>query len=75
VAKGTLLQSVSLRLTTGAPGALPDGRTLALSLGTEVSLWDTTTGEKRGSLVEDAAESRYGLAFSADGRTLRHRLA
>jgi len=63
-----------LTVDQGRTWRLSPRRTLALSLGTEVSLWDTTTGEKRGSLVEDAAESRYGLRSALTANT-RHRLA
>jgi WD40 repeat protein len=71
LAKGELSRSVSLPITTWRTLRLsPDGRTLAVSLGAEVSLWDTTTGEQRGSLGEDAAKAYYGLAFSPDSQKL-----
>ena len=71
VANAKLRRSVSLPLTTWRNVCLsPDGLTLAVSRDQEVSLWDTTTGEHRGQLGEDAANARYGLAFSKDGRTL-----
>jgi RNA polymerase sigma factor (sigma-70 family) len=47
----------------------PDGKTLALG-GPEVTLWETRTGKKTGTLRVRAAERFARLAFSADGKTL-----
>jgi RNA polymerase sigma factor (sigma-70 family) len=71
VATGELRRTVALPVNRWRTFRLsPDGRTLAVSRAAEVSLWDTTTGEERGKLGEDAARARYGLSFSGDSRTL-----
>lgn len=50
-----------------APVFSPDGRTLAVSTGSGVQLWDLTTGRVRSTLP---TRSPSAVAFSPDGRTL-----
>jgi RNA polymerase sigma factor (sigma-70 family) len=71
VATGALRRTVALPIPSWRILDLsPDGRTLAVTSGKQVGLWDTTTAEHRGNLGEDAANARYGLAFSKDSKTL-----
>src|SRR5262245_25235824 len=55
VATGKLRQTLTLPVSAGRTRELsPDGRTLALSHGEGVTLWDTTTAKERGSLGDEA---------------------
>jgi WD40 repeat protein len=47
----------------------PDGRTLALALGSGVQLWNVKSGQMCGQLT-DHSEIASGVAFSADGNRL-----
>jgi serine/threonine protein kinase len=54
------------------PGAValnPDGSLLAVAVRETISLWDTSTGIRRGKLGEHKGLV-HALAFTADGRTL-----
>lgn len=54
------------------PGAMvfaPNSKTLAVSTGEGVQLFDMATGQKRGKLAEDN-NSLFALAFAPDGKTL-----
>jgi RNA polymerase sigma factor (sigma-70 family) len=48
----------------------PDGRLLAVPSRGPVTLWDTRTGQVRCTLQGDRNRATYGLAFSADSKTL-----
>ena len=47
----------------------PDGNTLASAGSREIRLWDTVTGEQKGTLTGHG-DDVLSLAFSPDGRTL-----
>jgi RNA polymerase sigma factor (sigma-70 family) len=78
VVRGELRKSFDLPLREGRTACLsPDGSTLAIAPpwpaphpGDTDSLWDTETGERRGTLASERGPSDYGLAFSPDGKTL-----
>jgi WD40 repeat protein len=55
--------------SAGALAFAPDGRTLAVTSGRDVTLWEVASGRPRGRLTV-APESAFSLAFSPDGRFL-----
>jgi WD40 repeat protein len=70
---GQLQKTLTLELPQWRTLALSaDGRTLAVVPYSRepVVLWDTDTGKERVRLQGAPAGARYGLAFTADGRTL-----
>ncbi|HLN31397.1 MAG TPA: sigma-70 family RNA polymerase sigma factor [Gemmataceae bacterium] len=73
LATGNLRKSVTLSLPRWRTlGLSPDGRTLAVVPGSKeaVQLWDTESGTERLKLQGELACSWYGLAFTADSKTL-----
>jgi RNA polymerase sigma factor (sigma-70 family) len=63
--------SASLRFITSNKALSPDGRLLAVwPARGPVTLWDTQTDQVRCTLQGDRNRADYGLAFSADAKTL-----
>jgi WD40 repeat protein len=70
-AKGQTLQELAVGATSaGAFAFAPDGRTLAVTSGRDVTLWEVASGRPRGRLTVVAPRWAFSLAFSPDGRFL-----
>jgi WD40 repeat protein len=81
LAEGKLRKVIDLPIPSNSCTALsPDGQTLAVTPNPinpngvppegPTSLWDTTTGKERLKLQGALARTGFGMAFSADGKTL-----
>jgi WD40 repeat protein len=68
VATGKILRDLDIT-DPGSMAFAPDGKTLVISTGEGMQLFDVATGKKRGKLGDDKV-SLFALAFASDGKTL-----
>jgi WD40 repeat protein/transcriptional regulator with XRE-family HTH domain len=67
--RGRLRHTLTGPDDSGVAAFSPDGRTLAVSAGGVIHMWDPVTGRKLGTLTIPGGSVR-GIAFSPDGRTV-----